>query len=313
MSRRAMRWRLALRAVGLALFTAILARVDLDAVAAQFAQLSAGALTLAALMCAVVILLKGLRWRLLLGALGVREPLVSSVLVYTDSIFWGTLTPGRLGEFRKVQHLVQRHGLHWLRATWWSLLDRLFDLAALGLGAALALASPEVGALQAGWWPVALTVGALALGRALLASAVRGAERLVARSAGAGTRAAGLARALQDLRGIPVWTLLALGALSLASLAAYAGLIGVLASALPFTLEPSQVAISVTLTMAAGLLPISYMNFGTREAVLLALFVSFERSAEQAIAFSFLFVLAYVLLIAESALGVWLARRRVYS
>ena len=93
----------------------------------------------------------------------------------------------------------------------------------------------------------------------------------------------------------------------------YVAMVAALASGLPFALSLDRIAVSVTATMAAGVIPISYFNLGSREAVLLLLFQGFDLRADQAIAFSLLFVLCYVILIAESAMFWLLARRSVYA
>ena len=85
-----------------------------------------GVFIAALLFIPLMIAVKAMRWRLLLQAQGVEYPLGKCIEVYSIGIFWGIVTPGRLGDFVKVLYL-KRHGLNVLHGLFSVVGDRLFD------------------------------------------------------------------------------------------------------------------------------------------------------------------------------------------
>jgi len=305
-------WRFGPRLLGPVLFVWVLTRVDLTQVWASLRELSLGSILAATAMCVGLVLVKGLRWHLLLRVLGFPEPAGVSLLVYGDATFWGTLTPGRLGEFKKLLHLRRWHAISWARGFWFSVVDRLFDLAGLvilfGIGL-LGLPADTRAALRPEVWAVIAASGVLiVLGRRTVADRASGwldpkANRLL--------RA--VAASLRDVAALSLGTVVKLTLISMVSLSLYVGMVWVLAFALPFELTILQTAICVVGTMLAGLLPISLFNFGTREVVLIGLLGLFGLTSEDAISLGMLFVLCYLILIVVSLPFYRAAARGVYG
>ncbi len=303
------RWRGALRLIGPLLFVWLIWTVDLGEVMRVLASVPATYLGAALLMCGALVFLKALRWHLLLRQLGLVESLGTSLVIYGDGMFWGTLTPGRLGEFRKLVHLRDRHGVAWLRGAWLSALDRVFDVLAIVLLFCLGVFQlpTEVRAL---FHPtlfacvLAACILALAARRAwmppLLTWSARGESRLRRMLAIAGN----------DALSPSTGRLLLLIALSLVALALYVAMIRVLSWKMPIQLTFAQVTICVVTCMLAGIIPISYFNLGSRELVLVALFEAFGLSRDHAIGFSMLFLGCYLILMAETFVFARLAARR---
>ena len=298
--RRTRWWTYAVRCVGLILLVIILWRVDLRRALREFSRISPAMIAAAAAMCFGVILIKSLRWHLLLRSLGLDESYGASLRVYGRAMFWGTITPGRLGEFRKIEHLRSRHDVSWGRGVLLSLLDRVFDLAAICavycVSALLLPSSEGVRFASPGLLiPIACVVLLLVAHRVWLGPCVKWLGR---RSPRLGNWASRLTR---DLSALSTLRVLVAVLLSCASLILYSAMVYVLALHLPFKLSYAQTAICVAATMLAGILPISYFNLGSREAVLIGLFALFGGTEVDAVSLAFVFVLCYVILMAASA------------
>lgn len=291
------RW--AWRLLGPALFVGVLTQIDLPQVWQTVRGIPVVNVLGAGLLCLLVVLIKGLRWNRLLRHLGMRESLGTSELVYGEAMFWGTLTPGRVGEFQKIRHLRGAHDVSWVRGAWYNAADRLFDLMALialGLTAVLGLPATDLGVTHPLVWVIPAAIGlAFVATRHHLADTV---SRWHERYPRPSLRAIG--SALQDLAGIPTPTVAGLFLLSLLSLLMYAGMIWLLALGLPFSLSPARIVVCLTASMMVGMLPVSVFNLGTRELVLVGLFASFGLTAEDAVSFGMLFVICYLLLMGVS-------------
>jgi len=286
--------RYGIRLVGIALFAAVLAMVDLERVWQAVSAMSVAALAEAALLTAILLLLKCLRWYLLLTWLGVPQRLGESVGIYADSVFWGTITPGRLGELKRSLYLQRHRRVPLARAAALWLIDQGFDLLAIAgllLGAVLIDPAALGGLVPA---PVlyagaGLIVGGLIVRRPLL-EAIR---YLCRRSARLRYLSTEVTRDLIELR---LFEMLALLTITIAALLTYVGVIGVLSAELPFVLTTADTIVAVSLVMLAALVPVSYLNLGSREVVLAALFAVHGLTLEDAVSFSFVFLICYLLL-----------------
>jgi uncharacterized membrane protein YbhN (UPF0104 family) len=304
-------WRTALRLLGPVLFVWFLCTVDLGHVHEAVRNVPLAHLGIAVALCLCVVLCKGLRWHLLIGRLGCTESLKSSIVIYGDGMLWGTLTPGRLGEFRKLVHLNKRHGVSWVRGAWLSMLDRVFDVVAIVVlfcvgvfwldAETRALFHPRVFAGVLG-----LLVLVIALRRVwcvpLLRWGASGSSR-VHRLAETGAK---------DCLAISLGRLGVLVLLSLASMTLYVCMIRALSWRLPFELTFPQIVLCVVTSMLAGIVPVSYFNLGSRELVLITLFKAFGLSRDNAFSLSLLFLACYVILMAVSAFF-WRAARPLYG
>ncbi len=304
-------WRYIPRLLGPLLFILVLTRVDLGQVWAALKQVPFTSILGAAGLCVGLVLVKALRWHLLLRALAQRESPAASLLIYGDATFWGTLTPGRLGEFRKIQYLRQQHGIRWTRGVWFSVLDRLFDVSALlivfGIGLAGLPASARAILRPEAWTALVIIALAVILLRKPLARRLAGSL-----NHDAPTLRRAPAILLRDLAVLSLPMLITLTLISVISLLLYVGMIWILSAGLPFELTFFQTAICVASAMFAGILPISFFNLGSREVVLAGLFHVFCLSLANAISLGMLFLLCYFILMAVAAPLAWQADRRIY-
>ena len=94
-------------------------------------QLNTANLLLVLPFFVVIIILKSIKWNFLLKIQGIRIPLNMVFRYYTASLFWGIITPGRIGgEAAKILYLTKL-GSGAGRAALSVILDRLLDLISL--------------------------------------------------------------------------------------------------------------------------------------------------------------------------------------
>lgn len=304
-------WRTALRLIGPVLFVWFLCTVDLGNVREAVRNVPLAHLGIAVALCLCVVLLKGLRWHLLIGHLGCRESLRSSIIIYGDGMFWGTLTPGRLGEFRKLLYLNKRHGVSWVRGAWLSMLDRGFDVVAI-----VVLFCVGVFWLDAetrSLFHPRVFAGVLALLMLVTLSRRAWCVLLQRWGASGSSRVHRIAETgAKDCLAISLRRLGALAILSLASMTLYVCMIRALSWCLPFELAFPQIVLCVVTSMLAGIVPVSYFNLGSRELVLITLFRAFGLGRDNAFSLSLLFLVCYVILMAVAAFF-WRAARPRYA
>lgn len=290
--------RYGIRLIGLILFAIVLATVDLRQVWTSVSQISPWSLAEALGLCVLLLLLKCLRWFLLLRWMGIPQRIGESVNVYADSLFWGMITPGRLGELKRTLYLKRHRNVPLVRAGALWLIDQGFDLLAIAsiLLAAVFVEPPALGGL------VPRSIALLAAAFVVLALAFRApllrAVRLAFRR---GSRVAYLVDgATHDLIALSNRQFMALFGISLVALTAYVGMVVLLAESLPFSLTLSHQSVAVALVMTAALLPISYLNLGSREMVLAGLFSVYGLGFTEAVSYSFVFILCYLMVIPTS-------------
>jgi glycosyltransferase 2 family protein len=112
------------------MLVAILFRLNFSETIESIADAKIIPLIFAYLTSLPAVLIRSLRWRLLLLSQGIRLSYWESITVYAFSIFLGTLTPGRLGEFSKSLYLKQK-GISWGASFFSVIFDRALDVVIL--------------------------------------------------------------------------------------------------------------------------------------------------------------------------------------
>lgn len=92
------------------------------------------------IISALVILTKAWRFRILAGRFSVPIDLKKSAIIYGSSMFFSTITPGRVGDFIKVFYLKNLYGSSLRKGIYLSLIDRIFDLLTITIFALFGLA-----------------------------------------------------------------------------------------------------------------------------------------------------------------------------
>ncbi len=92
------------------------------------------------IISALVILTKAWRFKILAGRYSVPVDLQKSTVIYGSSMFFSTITPGRVGDFIKVFYLKNLYGSSLRKGIFLSLIDRIFDLLTIAIFALFGLA-----------------------------------------------------------------------------------------------------------------------------------------------------------------------------
>jgi len=114
--------------VGLALFVYIVARTGLDRIAAVFAAANLKMLLVSPAFVIVIVLLRGLRWQLLMRVVGIDYSFWRSACVWTIGFFAASVTPAKAGDAVRALYLQNDTGRTFGEAFLTVFIDRLLDL-----------------------------------------------------------------------------------------------------------------------------------------------------------------------------------------
>lgn len=260
----------------------IVSRVSASDLAA-FRIADANALLLAAAIAPPILILKIIKWRLLLGALRVALRMSQVISSWLGGMAVSLLTPARLGELARIAYLpAGARG----QAVGVVAVDRLTDVIVLAAfavtSALLALQRPDIAAIGLG----------IALACALGLIALRAYAALLIRLTGSVRRIGPLVRnVLLGLTCIPVRRIV--GALALGGLTSALGIIqfGLIIQSMvpPSSIDALRVsAASFPLIVLSNLVPLSINGLGIREGTSVWLTQSYGVPALVAAAAAFL-------------------------
>jgi uncharacterized protein (TIRG00374 family) len=280
------------RLVGILLLVTLLVRLDITRVYQAVCEANLYLIAISAVAMIPLILIKTVRWQLILRSQDVRFRFWPAFLAYFGSLFVGFLTPGRLGEFVKAVHVQRDCRVSLARAFSSVLGDRLFDLCALLTVGASALLTftfkgSEVLKLVAAVLTLALPL-VLFLNRTVFGWLRRLGIKMGRLGRKLFVRGSWLLEMRQGLRQL-TWASI-ITALLLTGLAytLFFSQCYLLAVALGLPVDYVHVSHAVALGSLATLLPISISGLGTREATIVAYLAMRGVSEEPALAFSML-------------------------
>jgi uncharacterized protein (TIRG00374 family) len=303
----------ALRIAGTLLFAALLVVLDLrgtlpvtDILAALGrANLSLVAFSVA--LYAVFLVVKATRWRILSADMLMPVPWPDAWRIYAIGLAAGTFTPGQAGDALKAWYM-QRKGYPLARALGGSVIDRLFDVAALAVLGLLGVA--VYGQRFAGQTPVLFAWALLCIAAVVFIAWNRTRHWAVNLVKSRLSRLMPTQSSVLSPRHSEAWsfrpaTLWSAGLLTLASFVISIFRVWLLAAALGILLGPLEVSGYVGLTTAAALVPVTVGGVGTRDTVSALALSQLGRTPAEGIALSALILL---LNIAQAVIGwlVWL-------
>lgn len=241
-------------------------KVDLAEAAGRMATIPVAWLSLAFAATALAYLAVTLRWRLILGALGVPLGFADAWWITWMGMFFNQALPSNVaGDVVRIWR-VQRRGPSLGRAVSSVMLDRVVALGGLALLVALCLpASLALIGMVPAWYALVALVLAIVSGLALLLvfdRALTPLRRLLPR------RAVGAADALaRDARAAvldPRVGPLALG-ISTINFAMVAGIVWALAAGLGLAIDFLDVLVLFPPVLLVSMLPVSFAGWGVRE------------------------------------------------
>jgi len=279
------------RFIGIILLALILWRVGAADLAGVLLRVDPLALVAAALLATAVLLLRSLRWRILCSGLDIHLSIGEAIRLYLVGTLVASVTPGRVGDLVKAYYVRDRSAQGGLAAGIATVVyDRFLDLGqicVLALGAVVVL--PRVPA-NVGPPLVLLGLAAFVVGTVWRPTR----EGLVARP---------LYWALRRLPGTdevslpvpPAGNLLLAQVLTTASLVGFAGVSVVLARGLSIGASTWSLAVLSALGALVGLMPITVMGIGTRDALYVAAAPFLGVRSEAMLGLSLLLLGMYVL------------------
>jgi len=286
-SRKLRRW--SGRAIGPVLLLVIWTRIDLDATLAALSGIPPGVAAVAVGLLIPQVVLRGIRWRRLASDQGIHMGYAEAASAYAVAIALGSVTPGRIGELSKVEHLRRKAGSV-SRALVSVVLDRAFDLAALAAFGAVGLA--RIGGIEHTALAAGITAG---LGSAVVAIAIL--RRTHSRSPRdqsippdrslRGRLLGGLRLMVSESAAVTVPTYLVSGGITAVVWSLHFWALSLVAQTLGIQLPFIDIAGVLALAALAAAVPVSILGVGTRDGALIVLMGWYGVAAERAVALSF--------------------------
>lgn len=124
-----MKYKFYTRFIGILIFSYLLTFVDYDELSHIFKnKLEIVNLFACLFLIPVVVFLKSYRWSIILNIKSIKFDIIDNYLIYFSSLFYGIVSPGRIGEFAKVIHLKNEKKIKSGQTTASIIIDRSFDL-----------------------------------------------------------------------------------------------------------------------------------------------------------------------------------------
>ena len=264
-----------LKIIGILLFLWILARIDLSALMETAAQARVELLLAAIALVFATYFLKALRWHTMIRAMGSQQSFAQSWRIYLLGLFFGLITPGKLGEFGKVAYL-RRDGISTKLGCALVILDRIADVITISV-----LGIAAVGLLFGWQWSCILGIAACT---------IAGILSLVARKSSFvqklfhHKKIQCLLPHVGSIVGLTLlnWTVYFLWAFSIAR-------------SIHIEMPLLPLAACFVLTAICSMLPIAPSGLGTRDVALLTLLAPFGVQPEEAVALAMLMFASIVL------------------
>ncbi|MCR4283797.1 MAG: flippase-like domain-containing protein [Parcubacteria group bacterium] len=116
--------------IGLVIFAIVLYRIDINKSLEIALSANVFIIFLSLLLGIPAIILRNIRWQKLLKNEGVNIPFMESLFIYFYAVFWGAITPAKLGELVKILFLNKKH-ISWGKSAASVIFDRLFDMVTI--------------------------------------------------------------------------------------------------------------------------------------------------------------------------------------
>jgi uncharacterized protein (TIRG00374 family) len=292
------------RLLGVALVVVLLVRADLSGVSDTLGDAHIGGLLLAFVLLLPMILLKSIRWQVVLAAQG--------------SMFLGVVTPGRVGEFARIFHVTESHGISRTLAFSSVLADRLFDLYLLLTLGALALAAVTDGGVQIGVIVVIAVAAGVPLA-AVLSDTVFGWVQAPVQWGREKTPKLPwrlfdmLVEVRTGLRSVTGPALAVSVILTGASYAIFFTQSYLIARSVGIDVSFFTVSLVIALGSLVAILPISISGLGTRDAVIVAYLGAEGVAGDSALGFSILIFIVFVIGSGLIGAAAWFAKPVKFS
>ena len=288
--------RILCRSIGMILFVVILSRVDFEALLENLEGLNYNLVLFSVGVFFLLIFIKTCRWFYICLRQGVRNlSFYQMYIVYCESYFAGSVTPGRLGEVIKYKYIYSK-GFSVLKSLYSVLVDRVCDIAVLvlvaygGMFYFTSQMTREIVILTITIVSTLLLAGMIIYKRQWVWKVVlKGIETL------GGKKIENVkADLLPTIKKTRVFDVIFLICISLLGWMVYYWQVSLFAKGLNIEISYLQVSLCVSISSLFGMVPITIAGVGTRDATLIFLFSLLGLPKEEAIALSLMILLIYL-------------------
>jgi len=290
---------LLLRLIGLVVFTYILLNIDFKLFFEKICGADAFYLAAGFILTLGVLIAKSLRWRSILGMLGIAIGSRLSIKLYWLGLYAGIMTPGKLGEVVKV-YFLKHKGFSGFRSLMSVIIDRASDVFVIMVSGLFVvafymrdLAASIIIVLTAAFCGLIFYVFFRKGAMSAIADGIL--KRIL--NAGAYGRYRSVAGSCSDLGHVEFkrvgaslfYLILSWGLYFLANYA--------IALSIGIKISPFMLLAVITAATIASILPISIAGLGTRDASIIYIFALTGLSKESAVVFSFFILIIDLIVI----------------
>jgi len=284
------------RFVGILIFIAILAELKILYIFTKLINANPSFVLLSVFSFFTMHLFKAFRWKYLLKTHQITLSLKSSYLMYTSGLFFGLLTPGRLGDFVKITYL-KKYGVDVVKGFFVNVFDRLLDLIFLLL-LAIIISATFFNEFIINILILSFTIFSVIFIFYLLGNNKNNGLKLFLGIILGNNNKNILLSKFNDffslLNNHSIQNTISLIVISSISWLVYILSIFFLSESINLGLSYSQVGIFFIISSIIALIPISFAGIGTRDMVLILLFSKIGYSKEEAISFSIIILTMYL-------------------
>jgi len=285
-----------LRSIGIILFVVILSRIDFESLVGNLKDLNYNLVLFSIGVFFLLIFIKTCRWFYICLRQGIRKlSFYQMYIVYCESYFAGSVTPGRFGELIKYKYIYSK-GFSLFKSLYIVLVDRVCDIVVLVL---VAYGGMFYFASQMTREIVILTITIVST--LLLVGMIVHKRQWVWRFVSKSVEALGgkkiddvKADLLSAMRKTRVFDVIFLIFLSFLGWMVYYYQVSLFAKGLNIEISYLQVSLCVSISSLFGMVPITIAGVGTRDAALIFLFSLLGLPKEEAIALSLMILLIYL-------------------
>lgn len=126
-----MKYSIFFRLFGIILFVYVISRINIAELIAVLRQINAGYFLIGVLFLVFSFFVRIVRWRMLAESIGSRLSFGQSASMVSKGLFFGSVVPGRLGEFWRARYLVEKSGVTGGQAFYIAFIDRILDILAV--------------------------------------------------------------------------------------------------------------------------------------------------------------------------------------
>jgi uncharacterized protein (TIRG00374 family) len=123
-----MNFKFIIKIIGPILFVYILSRIDFGELGLALRNINLGYFILALVFWFFHIVLRTLKWKMLVDSSGEKASFSKLLSMFAQGLFWGLVTPGKLGELSRASYLTKSSGLSLRKSFWTVIMDRIIDL-----------------------------------------------------------------------------------------------------------------------------------------------------------------------------------------